>query len=70
MDAAQFDELRGVLKMTGPELLTRFRELGTKATPVMRGKGARSYHLALLQDGKTLQESLPGIRMGRKAGGR
>jgi hypothetical protein len=73
MDAAQFEQLRLVLRMTSPELLSRFRELGAKATPVSvpktdRTPASRKYHLSLLQDGRTLAESLPGIKLGRKGG--
>mmetsp|Transcript_14218 Transcript_14218/g.40287 ORF Transcript_14218/g.40287 Transcript_14218/m.40287 type:complete len:342 (+) Transcript_14218:125-1150(+) len=68
MDAAQFEELRAVLKMTPADLVSRFRELGAKATAVTQGKGPRTYNIALLQDGRKLQDSLPNIKIGRKAG--
>ena len=67
MDASQFEELCLALKMTPPDLLMRFRECGAKAKVASRAKNARSYHISLLQDGKTLGESLPAIKTGRKS---
>mmetsp|Transcript_36614 Transcript_36614/g.95091 ORF Transcript_36614/g.95091 Transcript_36614/m.95091 type:complete len:445 (-) Transcript_36614:154-1488(-) len=73
MSKDQFEELRLVLQMTPADLLSRFRELGAKGTPVSlpRVPGrplTRTYHVSLLQDGSTLKDSLPGIKLGRRAG--
>jgi len=70
--APQFEALRAELRMSAADLVQRFREIGATCTSTSiklegsDGKPTRTYNVMLLQNGKTLGESLPGIKIGPK----